>query len=463
MLGRFLWLPFSIHSALLGSLFLWLGYRIRVRELLNKVQWQHYICAQLIFLFGVFFHYSNISFVEAFMTDILISLIVGLAGCLLVYLISRKLEKVSILQYVGKISLTILCVHLYTWEGITDIYSLANQIGGNALNAVIIQIIYGITVAVLGACIFEVLNHRVFKKYASFVAKKRTKLCENMKENPTPRSLYVLKGLLIFLFLISHLPVSFGLRNMINSVSLTGLIFTEGYEWKNKTKTQPLIYLFTYAFSFLIYLVLNLQRFSMSFLTQTITQFSLGLSSTNLLFSNVLSVGYLSFLLILSGVYYLNYFVDILLRNHNQYKPLIVITLSVIGMLFGTIGDWLPWSMDLILSTYVIYYLGILFAKYSLIDSYKQYGFFYFPLSCIWAYFLYTNQADLMNRLYFMYGGFILGAISGISLLLILCDYLERATICISSLLHRLGESYVFSIVAYSLFGGLAQVIAIQV
>lgn len=112
--ARFIWLPFSIQAAMMALFFIWIGYEVNNQKLLDKLKWHHYLTAQMIFLFGIFNNYCDIGFVIANISDIFISILVGLSGCLLIYWVSRIGFKG--LEYIGKISLTILCTHLYALE-----------------------------------------------------------------------------------------------------------------------------------------------------------------------------------------------------------------------------------------------------------------------------------------------------------------------------------------------------------
>ena len=116
ILARFIWLPFSIQSGMFASFFVWMGYEIKRHELLSKVTWKHYVIAQIILLLGIYFDLCDVSFVSAYMGDIFLSIPVGLSGCLLIYLISKIPRVDLVFAYIGKISLSVLCVHLFSLE-----------------------------------------------------------------------------------------------------------------------------------------------------------------------------------------------------------------------------------------------------------------------------------------------------------------------------------------------------------
>ena len=86
--GRFLWLPFSIQPGMFAVFFLWIGYEIRKYSLLEKLKWYHYVLAQICLILGIRFGYCYVSFTTAGAPDIILSTVIGLAGCLMIYLLS---------------------------------------------------------------------------------------------------------------------------------------------------------------------------------------------------------------------------------------------------------------------------------------------------------------------------------------------------------------------------------------
>ena len=90
LLARFIWLPFSLLAGMMACFFLWIGYEIKRKKILDRIRWYHYIAAQIVLFLGAFNDYCNVAFVTADISDIFISILVGLSGCLMVYLISKS-------------------------------------------------------------------------------------------------------------------------------------------------------------------------------------------------------------------------------------------------------------------------------------------------------------------------------------------------------------------------------------
>ena len=159
--GKFLWLPFSIQSAMLAAFFLWIGFEIRKHSLLSKVKIRHYLIAQVILLFGIYHDYSYIGFVKVILNDTLISIPVGLSGCLLIYLLAVKDTKGKVLAYIGRHSLTVLCVHLYALNTMKRYFGMIldkQNLTGNAREwaYVFIHILF----ACAGMLLIEFINLR---------------------------------------------------------------------------------------------------------------------------------------------------------------------------------------------------------------------------------------------------------------------------------------------------------------
>lgn len=128
--AKFIWLPFSIQSGMMAVFFVWLGYEIRQADLLARVKWWHYVYAQIILLAGIYFGYCGIGYARGDINDLILSPVVGMAGCLLVYGIARIIHG-NILPKIGQSTMTILCVHLFALETMRSYFdSVIRKIGG---------------------------------------------------------------------------------------------------------------------------------------------------------------------------------------------------------------------------------------------------------------------------------------------------------------------------------------------
>lgn len=120
--ARILWLPLSIQSSCVGSLYIALGVFLRKRDFLNrKPDWLLTLaCVALFIVAGIYdFKISLASLLTG--GNILVALVVDASGSVLCLIAcqfldslrEKGLEKIdSFFEYFGKGSLTVLCVHL---------------------------------------------------------------------------------------------------------------------------------------------------------------------------------------------------------------------------------------------------------------------------------------------------------------------------------------------------------------
>lgn len=165
--AKFIWLPFCIQAGMLATFFLWIGYVAKKQQLLSKLRWYHYIVAQIILLIGICKGYCNVAFVNADINDWIISIVVGLSGCLLVYLCA-VMDKGKILEYIGKNSLIVLCTHLYALETMsTYIIQILDKLSLEGNLRVWVCVAIEILFAVVTAFIIERVRSYVKKTAAT--------------------------------------------------------------------------------------------------------------------------------------------------------------------------------------------------------------------------------------------------------------------------------------------------------
>ncbi len=129
--SQFLWLPFSIQSALVSLFFFAVGYECRRNHLLEKkisVWWIGVIFSVwvLAFLYG-----GQLNLVSCYFGNGLFDIIGALCGSYIVLRFSMLLEKVTfvnhLMEFIGRNTLPILCFHLielntFPWGEIREMY-----------------------------------------------------------------------------------------------------------------------------------------------------------------------------------------------------------------------------------------------------------------------------------------------------------------------------------------------------
>jgi fucose 4-O-acetylase-like acetyltransferase len=457
--ARFIWLPFSIQSGMLASFFLWIGYEVREQELLNRVKWYHYFTAQIIFLATIFYNYSDIGFVVAYLNDIIFSILSGLSGCLLLYLISFHLKSLKILPWIGRNSLYILCAHLFSMETMGFyLNQIINQfpLSGNSSvwARIILEILFALMAAVLMKAVIKTISylHTKLPQYDKSVNKSAYIARDS--------SIDIARGILILLMIVAHFSIDKTLRTIIYSFHMVAFVVFSGYFYKKpKDIFRTLLHIFKrFLIPYIIFvigtLLLNISNWSEIYLKTAIQQYILGMSFSKNILIGVSSVGPVYFILMLLAVRLIYMLVDYFVKDET-YKILLVLILSFVGMKLGEGGYWLPWSMDVALYSLVFYQIGIFLRKYGILSYSKNMYFLYFLLSPVWAYLISIGGVELAVRNYESYGVIILGATAGVLLLYQLANYIFKQLPILATAFTYIGKSSMIVIIIHTMLGGV--------
>ena len=456
--ARFIWFPFSIQSAMMAVPFLWIGYEIKKHNILNNITWRHYILAQIILLLGIYYNYCGISFARANINDILISIPVGLSGCLLIYLISVIFHKGIILSYIGQISLTILCTHLYALETMNFYFnSILDWLHLSGNTRIWCYILVEITFAIGVALIIEFL-------------KKKISLKNRIEEIETPRdkSVDIAKGIFIILMIIGHLKIDASFRTFIYSCHMISFVLFSGYFFKANRSPALTIKRMGGAFlvPYLIFVIgtvlLAHNKWNLTYFKDIFIQYTLGMSFSKKLFSHIPSVGPVYFILMLFIIRLLYVELSHYLKS-DLNKWAIIICISILGMLLGNKGYWLPWSIDIALYAMIYYQIGVCFQRYNILKRAANLPFFYFILTPIWVYMIYIGGMEIATRNYGQYGLTIIGSVSGVLIIYMLSSYIEKHLSFIAKPLSMVGEASVIIIIIHTMIRGqIERILALQ-
>lgn len=447
--ARFIWFPFSIQSSMLASFFIWIGYAIRERQILLKLKWQHYLIAQVIFLFGIFEGYSNIGFVLAFTTDIILSLIVGLSGCLLIYFFSKQLYREVLLAWIGKNSLTIMCMHLYEMETmgyyfdrILDRLQLEGDFRAAAF--VLIEILFPI-----GTTIILLFCKKLFERLAGVWGRKET-FGKNWK-GCLP--IDAAQGIFICSVLIGYFADD-TLRQIIYSCHAAAFIFFSGFYYQEYSAPKDFIrkmvknLALPYVLTATCILIINCISGSGNW-QFIIRKYLMANSFTSRYFTDVESVGPIYFIPMLLAVNILYFLVDKAIKKET-YILLTVIAFSVAGVKMGQKGVWLPWSMDIAFYGLLYYWAGVQSRKYGVLQKISDLHLWYFILVSIWAFMIYEGGMEFAIRNYGNFGVTIIGALAGIMTVYKLCVYFKDELPLLSVILGYIGKAAVFVLILHT-------------
>lgn len=447
---KFIWIPFSIQSGMLASIFILTGYYIKQFKVIEKLNLNHLLIFFMISTLGIKYEYSLVYFVSAFMKDYLISFIVAIASSIIIIFISKKIKNCRVLEFIGRNSLYYLCVHLFGLEVMNQWYS--KYIGRYIVN----KYAYASVLFVM-KMIFITLVVIAILHFSEFLKKKDERYLLREIESRV-FELDIMKGILILLMIIGHFKINESLRGIVYSIHMPAFILMSGYFYRNinlkiQIKKDAKRLLIPYIVFCVVYMVLNVKDLKGVF-SKSI-QLILGISYSKNIFESIKSVGPVYFILLLFCLKLIYNITAHIFEGKNLH--IAILTLSILGFILGKNGWWLPWSLDIALYALVFYHIGFLINQYKILERVKKNPTLYFPLSLIWAYMIYEGSMEIAIRNYGDYLIVVMGAVAGYLLLYSLCSYIINARIFVilKMCLISIGQSTMWILIIHTVFNGL--------
>lgn len=452
--ARFIWLPFSIQSGMLASFFVWIGYMLKKNSALNRLKWYHYVAAQIILLFGIHFNFCGIGFVSASVNDLILSIPVGIAGCLLIYLLSKINIGIGFFEFIGNNSLFVLCTHLFALETLNEYFrKILDELGTEGNIRIGLFILLEFLFAVGSAAFIQII-----KKYAIISSKKAGSADLPLEHSDRDRSVDIVKGILILSMLLGHFSIDSCLRSVIYSCHMAAFVILSGYFYRSSRSISKTIrkmlrsFLLPYFLFIIGYVILNRGMWNESFFRETAKTYLCGISFTKKLFTSVPSVGPVYFVLMLFLVRLLYMVLDRIIINKTG-KTIAVICISVFGYVLGNNGWWLPWSLDISCYALAFYRIGIWFREYDVLKKVSGLRFTYFVLAPVWVYMIYSGSMEIAVRNYGQYGLVILGSCAGTLLIYKLAVFINGHFPVCGKALQLLGRHSIVLIIVHTLLG----------
>lgn len=431
--AMFIWLPFSVQSAMFATPFVCAGYEIKTHDLLKKIKWPHYVIAGIILIAGIGLGYCNYGFVSASAADLVLSTIIAFAGSLLVYLLAKHVDKIKIIGYIGRISIYVMCVHLFLLEAgrewfrslvaliIKDDGSAHISFIQDALNACI-QFVLSIALAAL----INVIARKIKEHKANYLGKISSEITIENK------SIEVLKGLFIIAMIVGSFVIDQTLKNIIYSSLAITFIFISGYKYNQEESILE-----TVVISAKILLV----PCAVYVILATITKISEWDSAWFLVMLFVTRVLYACIQKLCKKEWIIS---------------LVVIIISFAATYIAKISPRLPLRIDVALYALAIYQIGHIFNKYKVLDYIKENYIFYFALSPIWALMIYSKSLELGARNYGAgYGLAIIGAVAGTLTTYILSELFSEGCPGFSKLIADLGKASIYVFLIHALLNNI--------
>ncbi len=445
--GEFIWLPFSIQSAMTAVPFLLIGYELRQTQgLLEKLNWKMCLAALALFLICCYLDSAKIRFVASALDDIVIALIAALSSSAVIIYCSRHLEKVRPLSWIGRNSLLFLCTHLFalnTMEYWFDLWRERLSIVNNEFSTFCFELIFSI----ISVGIINLIKRLSVDK---------SEVQETFSETDRDVSIDIEKGMLIILMLVGTFADFEPRFSMILfSFYAVAFVFLSGYFFSpdscQNMKRSILHILLKLGVPYLVFSILYVCMHKLEI--SSIQAVLFGMSGTETILAGQIGIGYAGFLLMLLLVRLGYLFLHRYLPNEYWVSG-VCLALSVLGFWLGQQGYWLPWSLDLALYTMIFYHLGYCFREHHLLEYFRDNYITYFLLSVIWAYMIYSGSMNLAERQYSSYGMVILGAISAAILLYQCSSYLVHTLPgFLQRFLQTLGQSTLCILMIHVLVG----------
>jgi len=452
--AEFIWLPFSIQSAMMAVIFIWIGYEVRQRNILQKLKWYHFVAAQIVLLAGIWRGYCNISFANGTVGDMFLSVPVGIAGCILIYLLAVIDEKGVILEFFGRNSLLILCTHLFMLETRSHcMFSFLETLGLTGHKWGLMLIILEIGFAVILALIVTLIKNSLKNINSELIRKCREK--NNGRDVTTD----IARGIFIILMVMGHLGIDMGLWKTIYSCHMIAFVFLSGYFYKRPESIKKTFlrmiktFIIPYGVFVLCFFILNIGQWSGAFIKDNLIRYALGFSFTDKILPGIQSVGNVYFILLLFVVRLIYLLID----RFIEWEPgkwVAVILISLFGLALGKTGFWLPWSIDVACYCLVFYKLGQSLREYGIIKYIMDEHILYFILTPVWVYMIYRGSMEIAIRNYGEYGLVIAGAVCGVLVIMKLSSYIADHMPVIRTVLKIAGSGSLYILLFHALLAG---------
>ena len=444
----FIWMPFSVQSGMLAVPFIFFGHYVKKKEIISKIKNWYYVIALGVLLTGIKVGLCYIGFVRGTMADLILSPIVGLSGCLLVYLVS-KYYKGHFFEYVGRISLTVLCTHLFSLETMGVYFNKLLDIVGirGTLRSVSLCIIY-IVFAIVTAAIIEWLKS---KRLFGIQVTER-----DSNRNP---AVDIAKGICIIAMVIGHYQIEGTMRSIIFSCHMMMFVFLSGYCYNaNRSMGESVRRMIStffrpYVIAVIVVILLSYKDWSALFFKDTLIKYSMGISFSKQIFTGIQSVGPISFILLLFIVRLLYLVIDKSFKSE-YLKWAAILAVSLAGVLCGKTGYWLPWSIDVACYSIIFYKAGVFAKENGLMRMICSNNYLYIVLAPIWVFMIYAGSMEVAVRNYGGYGLVIAGCLAGISVIYMMSKYIEDNLRRLSGFLILCGKSSIYILIIHTIFSG---------
>lgn len=146
-----------------------------------------------------------------------------------------------------------------------------------------------------------------------------------------------------------------------------------------------------------------------------------GMSFWSNVFTDAGSVGRIYFILMLFGVRILYAVISRIFQDRVIFVSVAVVLVSLVGVLLGKNGWFLPWSFDLTCYVLIFYHIGYLLKRYQMLGWLGRHSYVLLPMTVVWIFMIRQGGMELFYRDYQPYLLVVAGAVSGNIILYFFC------------------------------------------
>lgn len=430
--AHYIWLPFSLQSALFSAFFILLGRYAAEKDLPAKLNGKTAagifaaLCVPAVYgLAARNYRIGMLDLESLQMEDPLLTTAISVGVCVLVFWFSAQCKRMRGLQWLGENAVGLLCVHFVLCK-IADGLLLRLFVEKAAVSTPIPSVVRMLLLAFchLAAAIPLVLLWNAYRAKRSRKPEAEPVAAPAIGKT-RDRTVDMFRAVLILLMMLGHENIDNFFSGCIYSFHMMAFVLLSGYFQKEIVVPQTLSFggrlqmwlrfvrkfaakfLLPYGLFGVMYILLQHRG-----IWEEIKILLLGMSRGNLFFTDVSSTGPIYFVLMLFVCKVLYMALAIFVRRTGA-RFVWMIGLSLLGVLLGRFGVWLPWSTDCALYALIFFGIGMLLRKYQMFAYCQAHPYICFLLAPIWLYFVQSGAMELVRRHYNLYGLGVIGAVCG--------------------------------------------------
>ncbi len=435
-------LPFSLQAGVYAIPFILFGMLIKKYAILEKLKWYHYVVMAGIFAIGCHLGYAQEFYmVNCYAKDWFITIICALSSAFLILAISRFIKHFKPLEFVGRNSLIVLCVHLFELNTFYWHYKkIIENLGLPDTDAMFFALEIP-TVLIISSIVVALMK-------AKMPNIKKLKMNENRDY-----AVDIMRLIAFMSLILCTLPINGDLIKLLFVFNFALLVMLAGYSFNSNASIKvQLLNAFKTLIPYAVFGVLYVLTKHESNVSELKTVL-LGMTHSKNLLLDVEGLGVIALLLTLFIIKLAYIFIDKI--KNDGVKHFTVLALFVGGIFLGVKGYWLPWSVDVALVGLGLYHLAQCMRKNDLLTICKNAPYVYFPLSAIFMYELYNSPVNFEWRGYFNVGIMVLGSISLFVILYNMsCYVVKKIPNFLTLLFSYVSKSAVYVLVINAIFAG---------